>query len=59
MLYTSDQIRARLADRNLRQVAERAGVGYHALWRVMAGKQIADETMLARLTEYLDGGGSA
>ena len=53
MLFTSDEIRRRLADRRLTAVAEEAGINYNRLWRLVRNRQEASEEDLKRLTDYL------
>jgi DNA-binding phage protein len=51
-IMTLEQLRARLADRNLRRVAEAAGVHPHTLYRFMGeGNRPLYATVLA-LSEY-------
>jgi hypothetical protein len=51
-MYTLEEIRERLRDRNLRVVAERTGLGYATVLRVMRGRLASYETV-ERLSAYL------
>lgn len=57
MIYTSQELREKLADRRLSVVARECNVSYDALWRMMKGHQKADEEMLTTLTAYVQGRG--
>jgi len=54
-MYTIDQVKDRLADRNLKAVAEKSGVHYNTLYRLMSSDSPNPhyETM-KKLIEYLD-----
>lgn len=54
MLLTMDELRHRLSDRRLVVVAERTGVNYRRLLRLVDGVQAAEEGDLKALTEYLE-----
>ena len=54
MLLTMDELRHRLSDRRLVVVAERTGVNYRRLLRLVDGVQAAEESDLKALTEYLE-----
>jgi hypothetical protein len=49
-----DELRHRLSDRRLVVVAERTGVNYRRLLRLVDGVQAAEESDLKALTEYLE-----
>lgn len=51
-MLTIDEIRETLRDRNLAEVARRAGVGYPTVRRLMAGKSARYEA-IAALSDYL------
>lgn len=49
-----EQIRESLADRNIREVAKRAGISEATIYRALRGQDIKLST-LARLSSYLEG----
>jgi hypothetical protein len=54
MLLPMEELRNRLVDARLTIVAEKTGIQYHRLWRLMQAKQIADENDLTALTAYVE-----
>ena len=58
-MMTLDEIRAALADRNARRVAERTGLGYNTVIRVRSGLN-GDYSyrVLKTLSDYLSGQGA-
>ena len=53
-ILTLDQIRARLADRNLAKVAEASGVNYHTLFRLSKGYvDMPTPRILEAVSDYL------
>ena len=55
MIYTIDEIKARLADRKLPVVAAACGIPYPTLWRIMADRQEPKQSTLEVLTNYIGG----
>lgn len=53
-MLTLEQIRDRLADRNLHQVAERAGIHRQTLYRIASGQTQPSYETLRKLSEYLE-----
>lgn len=48
-----EQIRSRLADANLKRVAERAGLHPSALYRLMRGHSVPRHKTMQALSDYL------
>lgn len=53
-MFTPDEIRHRLADRNLRVVADRTQVSYSTLRRFMIGERLPRAKTLIELSRYLE-----
>ena len=53
-MLTIEQVRARLADRNLRTVAEKVAVHPHTLYRIANGDTQPTYETLRKLSEYLE-----
>lgn len=53
-MLTIEQIRERLADRNLHQVAERAGIHRHTLYRIANGTTSSTYETIKKLSDYLE-----
>lgn len=51
-MLTIEEIRERLADRNLAEVARRSGVPYHTIRRIMAGEDARYKAIRA-ISDYL------
>lgn len=51
---TITEIKKTLEDRNLKEVAKRAGVAYSAIRTIMKGGNVADRTLM-HLSNYLKG----
>ena len=52
----TEQLRAALADRTLKRVAEATGINYHTLLRFASGERTPRAQTLDILREYMRGG---
>lgn len=53
-VLTSEEIRRRLRDRNIRKVAQETNVHAQTIYRLMAGEGDFKESTLHDLTKYLE-----
>lgn len=53
-MLTIEEIRSRLEDRNIKAVAERAGVHFNVIYRLMSGQSNPSYETLKRLSAYLE-----
>lgn len=54
-MLTLEQVREQLTDRNLKAVAEKAGVHYNAVYRFMNGQSNPSYETVRKLCDYLEG----
>ncbi len=54
-MMTIEDIRAALADRNLREVARRSGISYRTLWALARGKTDPAYATVKAVSDYLQG----
>lgn len=52
---TLDEIREKLQDRNLRTVAEKIGVHYNTIYKILNGDVNVRYSTILKLSEYLKG----
>lgn len=52
-MMTIDEIRAALADRNLREVSRRSGVSYRTLWSMAREKTVPNYATVKAVSDYL------
>ncbi len=53
-MMTLEEIKNQLQDANLKRVAERAGVHYNALYRLMNGNTNPSYETVKKLSDYLE-----
>jgi len=54
-MLTLDEIREQLADRNIKAVAQKAGIHPNAVYRFMKGQSNPSYETVRRLCDYLEG----
>lgn len=53
-MLTVEEIRAKLEDRHIKKVAQKSGVHYNVIYRLMSGQSNPSYETLKKLTEYLE-----
>jgi hypothetical protein len=53
MIMDMNEIKAALADRNLREVSRRSGVAYHTLWLMAREKHVPSYVTVKAISDYL------
>ena len=54
-MLTLDEIKEQLTDRNIKQVASKAGVHQNAVYRLMRGQSNPSYETVKKLSNYLEG----